>query len=54
MSPIRWRDDPNAPEELRDLIAHARASRRMTAEELARGSRRLATGVAAAGGTCSP
>jgi hypothetical protein len=48
--PIRWRDDPDAPNDLRDVITHAKPSRRMTPEQFARGSRRLATGVAAASG----
>jgi hypothetical protein len=48
--PVRWRDDPDAPSELREAFSKAQPSRRMTAEQFARGSRRLAAGTAAASG----
>jgi hypothetical protein len=48
--PLRWRDDPEAPAELRALFGRAPASRRMTAEEFRRGSRRLTAATAVAAG----
>jgi hypothetical protein len=48
--PIRLLDDPEASAPLRDVLRHARPSRRMTAEEFQRGARRLAAGTSAAAG----
>jgi hypothetical protein len=48
--PVRWRDDPGAPAELRALLGAARVSRRMTAAEFRRGSRRVTAATAAVAG----